>query len=123
MQPKPSSDTSNPEVPNCRVFILYVFCSKIAKEGRAFCIPITGFLTNITDWEGWYQKGTADIQLNLFYDYQNNVKSYPEWQEWLRKHQPEMQSYGVNMILLLLWQVQKGTDKGTGHGIRICQDQ
>ncbi|WP_232538852.1 hypothetical protein [Chitinophaga tropicalis] len=70
---------------------MYVFCSKIAKEGRAFCIPITGFLTNITDWEGWYQKGTADIQLNLFYDYQNNVKSYPEWQEWLRKHQREMQ--------------------------------
>ncbi|WP_156522625.1 alpha/beta fold hydrolase [Arachidicoccus ginsenosidimutans] len=34
--------------------------------------------------------GMADIQLNLFYDYQNNVKHYPEWQEWLKKHQPKM---------------------------------
>ncbi|PWV47728.1 alpha/beta fold hydrolase [Chitinophaga sp. S165] len=35
--------------------------------------------------------GMADIQLDLFYDYQNNVKSYPKWQEWLKKHQPKMQ--------------------------------
>jgi pimeloyl-ACP methyl ester carboxylesterase len=35
--------------------------------------------------------GMADIQLDLFYDYQNNVKSYSKWQEWLKKHQPEMQ--------------------------------
>lgn len=35
--------------------------------------------------------GMADIQLNLFYDYQNNVKSYTKWQEWLKAHQPKMQ--------------------------------
>ena len=35
--------------------------------------------------------GMADIQLELFYDYQNNVRSYPKWQEWLSKHQPKMQ--------------------------------
>jgi pimeloyl-ACP methyl ester carboxylesterase len=34
--------------------------------------------------------GMADIQLNLFHDYQYNVKSYPKWQEWLKKHQPKM---------------------------------
>ena len=38
--------------------------------------------------------GQADIQLDLFYDYQNNVKAYPAWQQWLRDHQPP---------LLVLW--------------------
>jgi pimeloyl-ACP methyl ester carboxylesterase len=28
------------------------------------------------------------IQLDLFYDYRNNVTLYPKWQELLRKHQP-----------------------------------
>jgi len=36
------------------------------------------------------QPGQADIQLDLFYDYQNNVKSYPKWQQWLQDHQPPM---------------------------------
>jgi pimeloyl-ACP methyl ester carboxylesterase len=36
------------------------------------------------------QPGQADIQLDLFYDYQNNVKSYPKWQQWLRDHKPPM---------------------------------
>jgi pimeloyl-ACP methyl ester carboxylesterase len=40
------------------------------------------------------QPGQADIQLDLFYDYQNNVKSYPSWQKWLRDHRPP---------LLVLW--------------------
>ena len=40
------------------------------------------------------QPGQAEIQLDLFYDYQNNVKSYPKWQRWLRDHQP---------ALLVLW--------------------
>jgi pimeloyl-ACP methyl ester carboxylesterase len=40
------------------------------------------------------QPGQAEIQLDLFYDYQNNVKSYPKWQQWLRDHQPP---------LLVLW--------------------
>ena len=34
--------------------------------------------------------GMADIQLDLFYDYQSNVKLYPQWQEWLKKNQPDM---------------------------------
>jgi pimeloyl-ACP methyl ester carboxylesterase len=36
------------------------------------------------------QQGQADIQTDLFFDYQNNVKSYPVWQKWLREHQPPM---------------------------------
>ncbi len=31
-----------------------------------------------------------DIQLDLFYDYRNNVKQYPEWQEYLRTSNPQM---------------------------------
>jgi pimeloyl-ACP methyl ester carboxylesterase len=40
------------------------------------------------------QPGQGDIQLDLFYDYQNNLKSYPKWQRWLRDNQP---------ALLVLW--------------------
>jgi len=40
------------------------------------------------------QPGQGDIQLDLFYDYQNNVRSYPKWQQWLRDNKPP---------LLVLW--------------------
>lgn len=33
------------------------------------------------------QPGQADIQTDLFFDYQNNTKAYPVWQKWLREHQ------------------------------------
>lgn len=36
------------------------------------------------------QPGQADIQTELFYDYQNNVKAYPSWQKWLQDHQPHL---------------------------------
>lgn len=32
--------------------------------------------------------GQTRVQLDLFYDYQNNVLQYPEWQHYLRTHQP-----------------------------------
>ncbi|MBZ4419829.1 alpha/beta fold hydrolase [Myxococcus sp. RHSTA-1-4] len=32
--------------------------------------------------------GNQDIQLALFYDYRTNVPLYPQWQAYLRKHQP-----------------------------------
>ena len=38
--------------------------------------------------------GETQVQLDLFYDYQTNVASYPRWQQWLRDHQPR---------LLVLW--------------------
>lgn len=34
--------------------------------------------------------GQDRIQLDLFYDYQTNVASYPKWQAWLRAHQPPL---------------------------------
>jgi pimeloyl-ACP methyl ester carboxylesterase len=36
------------------------------------------------------QPGQADIQLDLFFDYQTNVRLYPTWQKWLRDHQPPL---------------------------------
>jgi pimeloyl-ACP methyl ester carboxylesterase len=38
--------------------------------------------------------GTGRYSAGLFYDYQNNVKSYPKWQQWLRDIKPP---------LLVLW--------------------
>ena len=29
------------------------------------------------------------VQLDLFYDYRTNVALYPQWQEFLREHQPK----------------------------------
>ncbi len=34
------------------------------------------------------REGNSEIQLALFYDYQNNVPHYPAWQAYLREHQP-----------------------------------
>lgn len=36
------------------------------------------------------RKGQHRLQLDLFFDYQNNIKLYPEWQAYLRKNQPPM---------------------------------
>jgi pimeloyl-ACP methyl ester carboxylesterase len=33
-------------------------------------------------------EGNPEIQLALFYDYQNNVPHYPAWQSYFRKYQP-----------------------------------
>lgn len=40
------------------------------------------------DWTHFIKDGNKEIQVSLFYDYQNNVKLYPEWQAYLKKHQP-----------------------------------
>ncbi len=34
--------------------------------------------------------GAHAIHIGLFYDYRNNLKLYPKWQEYLRKNQPPM---------------------------------
>ena len=53
---------------------------------------------NPDTWTGEYafltRPGQLEIQLDLFYDYQTNVASYPRWQQWLRDNQPH---------LLVLW--------------------
>lgn len=39
----------------------------------------------------------GDIQLALFYDYQNNVTLYPKWQQYFRDYQPQtLVVYGKN---------------------------
>ncbi|MCE2028527.1 alpha/beta fold hydrolase [Sessilibacter corallicola] len=42
----------------------------------------------ILDYANISRPGQTEIQLALFYDYQNNVKLYPQWQAYLRKEQP-----------------------------------
>ena len=42
----------------------------------------------IIDTQRITRAGQKEIQLQLFYDYQNNVKLYPQWQKYLRDHQP-----------------------------------
>ena len=34
------------------------------------------------------REGQHDMQIGLFFDYQNNVAKYPEWQAYLKEHQP-----------------------------------
>lgn len=34
------------------------------------------------------RSGNGDIQLELFYDYRNNLPLYPQWQAYLRTHKP-----------------------------------
>lgn len=34
--------------------------------------------------------GQIDIQTELFYDYRTNVERYPQWQQYMREHQPPM---------------------------------
>lgn len=44
------------------------------------------------NWNLDYMKisrpGQHEVQLALFYDYQNNLARYPQWQAYLRKYQP-----------------------------------
>jgi pimeloyl-ACP methyl ester carboxylesterase len=40
------------------------------------------------DQLGLDRPGNKEIQLALYYSYRTNISLYPEWQEYLRKHQP-----------------------------------
>jgi pimeloyl-ACP methyl ester carboxylesterase len=43
--------------------------------------------------------GNKEIQLALFYDYQNNLKQYPTWHEYFRVNQPPtLVAWGKNDI-------------------------
>lgn len=42
----------------------------------------------LLDYEAMNRPGMHDAQLDLLYDYRNNVAKYPEWQAYMRKHQP-----------------------------------
>jgi len=54
----------------------------------------------IIDYYFLQQVGKDRIQLDLFYDYQTNLKLYPEWHEVFRKHQyPTLIVWGKNDFL------------------------
>jgi pimeloyl-ACP methyl ester carboxylesterase len=36
------------------------------------------------------EPGQADLQTDLFYDYRNNVASYPKWQKWMQDTHPRL---------------------------------
>ena len=40
------------------------------------------------DYQNLSRPGQHEVQLQLFYDYQNNVQLYPSWQKYLRENQP-----------------------------------
>lgn len=42
----------------------------------------------LLDHQALSRPGQHEVQLGLFYDYRNNVALYPEWQAYLRDHQP-----------------------------------
>ncbi|KAB7613251.1 alpha/beta hydrolase [Amylibacter sp. SFDW26] len=42
----------------------------------------------LLDYYNLTREGMHDVQLDLFYDYRNNVKLYPEWQAYLKENQP-----------------------------------
>ena len=42
----------------------------------------------LLDHQAMSRPGMHDVQLGLLYDYRNNVAKYPEWQAYMREHQP-----------------------------------
>ncbi len=42
----------------------------------------------LLDHQSLSRPGQREVQIGLFYDYRNNVAKYPEWQAYLREHQP-----------------------------------
>ena len=42
------------------------------------------------DYASVSRSGAHAMHLDLFYDYQNNVKLYPKWQQYLRENQPPL---------------------------------
>jgi pimeloyl-ACP methyl ester carboxylesterase len=63
--------------------------------------------------------GMADIQLALFYDYQNNVRAYPKWQKWLQQHQPKMQviwgEYDPSFTVAGAWKYKEDVPEAEVH--------
>lgn len=44
--------------------------------------------TWVLDQAGLDRPGNREVQISLFYDYQNNPKRYPAWQQYLRDRKP-----------------------------------
>ena len=57
--------------------------------------------------------GKRDIQLDLFFDYANNVKLYPAFQEYFRKSQPPLLAIWECPIRISFQQVQRPSSEIT----------
>jgi pimeloyl-ACP methyl ester carboxylesterase len=58
--------------------------------------------TYTLDWSLLSRPGMDDIQLDIFYDYQNNVKLYPKFQEYFKKSQvPLLAVWGKNDVIFV----------------------
>lgn len=44
----------------------------------------------VLDYYNISREGGHDMALTMFFDYQNNLKLYPQWQQYLRENQPPM---------------------------------
>ena len=64
--------------------------------------------------------GNLDIQLDLFLDYANNVKLYPRFQEYFRKHKPPMLAiWGKNDPFFLPAGAQAFARDNPNAGVRL----
>ena len=64
--------------------------------------------------------GNMDIQLDLFLDYANNVKLYPRFQEYFRKHKPPMLAiWGKNDPFFLPAGAQAFARDNPNAGVRL----
>ena len=58
--------------------------------------------TYILDYLGLSRPGNQDIQLDLFYDYRNNVAMYPQFHQYLKTYQPPtLAIWGKNDVIFV----------------------
>jgi len=75
-----------------RIDNLNIFYREAGPKDAPVLLLLHGVPTDTWTDEFYFlnRPGQADIQTDLFFDYQNNLKAYPTWQKWLRDHQPPM---------------------------------
>ena len=69
------------------------FAGKRREPGTSGTIQMWIAMTRILWTDEYYflnQPGQAEIQSDLFYDYQTNVDAYPKWQAWMRAKHPRL---------------------------------
>jgi pimeloyl-ACP methyl ester carboxylesterase len=78
--------------PKAHPEVLNAFLSFEATKGRHLAGTSHPDRYNPDTWISEYadlsRPGQREIQGDLLYDYQTNVACYPQWQAWLRDHQP-----------------------------------
>src|ERR1700744_4221362 len=78
--------------PKAHPEVLNAFLSFDATKGRPLASTSHPDRYDPDTWNSEYadlsRPGQREIQADLLYDYRTNIASYPEWQVWLRNHQP-----------------------------------